>query len=216
MAVEFTLMHREIKVADVEMDSFYHIKSIKNIYAAAHMPVGTMQKQDADQQALAKWWSRRTIPKGRTRLQEVLDIRNMLTSKELLKDIMVGDIPVFGRERPNYQEPKVIETEDSDTDSDEGTEAVASKPSTPKPRKKREETSTYKERYLVNIPASNRSHVYINREVADCIKRVLPVIAPDMSVSGYISNILVEHLQQHWDEINELYNKEYYKPLKPF
>jgi hypothetical protein len=52
--------------------------------------------------------------------------------------------------------------------------------------------------------------------VADCIKRVLPVIAPDMSVSGYISNILVEHLQQHWDEINELYNKEYYKPLKPF
>ena len=57
----------------------------------------------------------------------------------------------------------------------------------------------------MNIPASNRSHVYINREVADCIKRVLPVIAPDMSVSGYISNILVEHLQQHWDEINELY-----------
>ena len=137
-------------------------------------------------------------------------------NEDMLKDIMVGDIPVFGRERPNYQEPKVIETEDSDTDSDEGAEAVASKPSTPKPRKKREETSTYKERYLVNIPASNRSHVYINREVADCIKRVLPVIAPDMSVSGYISNILVEHLQQHWDEINELYNKEYYKPLKPF
>lgn len=137
-------------------------------------------------------------------------------NEDMLKDIMVGDIPVFGRERLNYQEPKVIETEDSDTDSDEGTEAVASKPSTPKPRKKREETGTYKERYLVNIPASNRSHVYINREVADCIKRVLPVIAPDMSVSGYISNILVEHLQQHWDEINELYNKEYYKPLKPF
>ena len=56
-------------------------------------------------------------------------------NEDMLKDIMVGDIPVFGRERPNYQEPKVIETEDSDTDSDEGTEAIASKPSTPKPRK---------------------------------------------------------------------------------
>ena len=85
-----------------------------------------------------------------------------------------------------------------------------------KPRKKKEETGGYRERYLVNIPASNRSHVYINREVAECIKRVLPVIAPDMSISGYISNILVEHIQQHWEEINELYNKEYYKPLKPF
>ena len=42
-------------------------------------------------------------------------------NEDMLKDIMVGDIPVFGRERPNYQEPKVIETEDSDTDSDEGT-----------------------------------------------------------------------------------------------
>ncbi len=50
--MEFTLMHREIKVADVEMNSFYHIKSIKNIYAAAHMPVGTMQKQDANQRRL--------------------------------------------------------------------------------------------------------------------------------------------------------------------
>ena len=43
-------------------------------------------------------------------------------NEDMLKDIMVGDIPVFGRERPNYQEPKVIETEDSDTDSDEGTQ----------------------------------------------------------------------------------------------
>ena len=52
--MEFTLMHREIKVADVEMNSFYHIKSIKNIYAAEHMPAEAMQKQGADQQAQTK------------------------------------------------------------------------------------------------------------------------------------------------------------------
>ena len=118
-------------------------------------------------------------------------------NEDMLKDIMVGDIPVFGRERPNYQEPKVIETEDSDTDSDEGTEAVASKPSTPKPRKKREETGTYKERYLVNIPASNRSHVYINREVADCIVNALPreyKIPFSMHVSGFKYREIAEKL----------------------
>lgn len=85
-----------------------------------------------------------------------------------------------------------------------------------KATERKEETGSYRERYLVNIPASNRSHVYINREVAECIKRFLPIIAPNMSISGYISNILVEHIRQHWEEINELYNKEYYKPLKPF
>ena len=90
------------------------------------------------------------------------------------------------------------------------------KPAVEKPKRKKDETFGYRERFLVNIPASNRSHVYINREVAECIKRVLPVIAPEMSISGFISNILVDHLQKHWDEINELYNKEYYKPLKPF
>ena len=98
----------------------------------------------------------------------------------------------------------------------EPAEAPSEKTVAAKPRKKKEETGSYRERYLVNIPASNRSHVYINREVAECIKRFLPVIAPNMSISGYISNILVEHIQQHWEEINELYNKEYYKPLKPF
>ena len=137
-------------------------------------------------------------------------------NEDMLKDIMVGDIPVFGRERPKYPESKDIETEEQETVSEESDEPIAAKPNAPKPRKKREESGIYKEKYLVNIPASNRSHVYINREVADCIKRFLPVIAPDMSMSGYISNILVEHIRQHWEEINGLYNKEYYKPLNPF
>lgn len=135
-------------------------------------------------------------------------------NEEVLKNIIVGDTPVFGREKPAEEnakqpEPEVPPVTESANSSSE--KAVSAKP-----RKKKEETDSYREKYLVNIPASNRSHVYINREVAECIKRVLPVIAPDMSISGYISNILVEHIQQHWEEINELYNKEYYKPLKPF
>ena len=123
-------------------------------------------------------------------------------NEDVLKNIIVGDIPVFGREKPKEES-----TEQPGTEVPLATEP-AEAPS--------EETGSYRERYLVNIPASNRSHVYINREVAECIKRFLPVIAPNMSISGYISNILVEHIRQHWEEINELYNNEYYKPLKPF
>ena len=117
--------------------------------------------------------------------------------EDVLKEIIVGDIPVFGKDSPAPKEKSVEHQE-------------AKSPAA------KDESFGYRERFLVNIPASNRSHVYINREVAECIKRVLPVIAPEMSISGFISNILVDHLQKHWDEINELYNKEYYKPLKPF
>ena len=135
-------------------------------------------------------------------------------NEDVLKNIIVGDIPIFGREKPKEESTEQPETEVPPIT--EPAEAPSEKTVAAKPRKKKEETGSYRERYLVNIPASNRSHVYINREVAECIKRFLPVIAPNMSISGYMSNILVEHIQQHWEEINELYNKEYYKPLKPF
>lgn len=135
-------------------------------------------------------------------------------NEDVLKNIIVGDIPVFGREKPKGESTEQPETEVSSIT--EPAESPSEKTGAAKPRKRKEETGSYRERYLVNIPASNRSHVYINREVSECIKRFLPVIAPNMSISGYISNILVEHIQQHWEEINELYNKEYYKPLKPF
>lgn len=84
-----------------------------------------------------------------------------------------------------------------------------------RPKKKNVKTpSGYRSRFLTNTQASNRSHVYINREVMDCIRRYLPVIAPGVSVSGYLSNIFMVHIQSHWDEINELYITESVKPLK--
>ena len=143
-------------------------------------------------------------------------------NEDILKNIIVGDIPVFGREKPvngNTEQPEPESVPVKKPESAPATEPIEIQPektSLVKPRKKKEEAGSYRDKYLVNIPASNRSHVYINREVAECIKRILPVIAPDMSISGYISNIHVDHIQQHWEEINELYNKEYYKPLKPF
>ncbi len=136
-------------------------------------------------------------------------------NEDVLKNIMVADIPIFGREKTLPKSEDVISRPEK-LETTETAEVAEEKPTASKPRKKKDENGGYKERFLVNIPSSNRSHVYINREVADCIKRVLPVIAPEMSISGFISNVLVDHLQHHWDEINELYNKEYYKPLKPF
>ena len=133
-------------------------------------------------------------------------------NEEVLKNIIVGDIPVFGREKPAEENAEQPETEASpDTES---ANSSSEKSVSTKPRKRKEETGSYRKRYLVNIPASNRSHVYINREVMDCIRRYLPVIAPGVSVSGYLSNIFMDHIQSHWDEINELYTIESAKPLK--
>ena len=80
-------------------------------------------------------------------------------NEDVLKNIIVGDIPVFGREKPKEES-----TEQPGTEvplATEPAEAPSEKTVAAKPRKKKEETGSYRERYLVNIPASNRSHVYI-------------------------------------------------------
>ena len=139
----------------------------------------------------------------------------------MLKDMMMSDIPLYGRkvticknEQSDFQEEAV----GSEADNPEIIERKpeASKETGPaKSRKKKEIPETdYRSRFLTTTQASNRSHVYINREVMDCIRRYLPVIAPGVSVSGYLSNIFMDHIQSHWDEINELYTNESVKPLK--
>lgn len=65
----------------------------------------------------------------------------------------------------------------------------------------------YIEKFLICHPASNRIQVYVNRSDIEWIKRVLPIIAPKASVSGYISNIIADHLQKHEKEIMEMYNE---------
>ena len=37
----YTLMHRNIKVMDIEMDEFSNITSLGSIYNLAHLPIGT-------------------------------------------------------------------------------------------------------------------------------------------------------------------------------
>lgn len=96
------------------------------------------------------------------------------------------------------------------TTSDMKTDPKATRPKT----KKIKNSSDYREVFLTNTQASNRSHVYIDREIVDCIKRYLPIIAPGVSVSGYLSNIFKDHIQCHWNKIHELYINESVKPLK--
>ena len=88
-------------------------------------------------------------------------------NEDILKNIIVGDIPVFGREKPvngNTEQPEPESVPVKKPESAPATEPIEIQPektSLVKPRKKKEEAGSYRDKYLVNIPASNRSHVYI-------------------------------------------------------
>lgn len=63
-------------------------------------------------------------------------------NEEVLKNIIVGDIPVFGMEKPAEENMKQFETEASP--ATESANPSLEKAVSAKPRKKKEETGSYR------------------------------------------------------------------------
>ena len=63
----------------------------------------------------------------------------------------------------------------------------------------------YKEKYLTCKPLAKRAQVCIEQENACIIKYMLMVIDPKATMSGYINNIVDEHLKKYSPEIMKLY-----------
>lgn len=99
----------------------------------------------------------------------------------------------------------------------------ASPPKSPEPeptkrgpyRKKRQEEGqqTYRELFLVNDGECSRVSTYVNRDIHEKIKRLLSNAAPGVSIVSYLNNILAHHLEEHQDEIEQLYRTGIEKPL---
>ena len=75
------------------------------------------------------------------------------------------------------------------------------------------ESGFYRSVYLIRYPISDRMQVYISRENYSHIKRFLAVVAPGMSISGYVNRIIGEHLKKHEHEMSKLYTECITKPL---
>lgn len=128
-------------------------------------------------------------------------------NEDEIRGYMVGDIP------------DAIEKDDvivEETPSDEADEPQGMKKESAlersKSRKKRECDSGFRQKYLVNTPMSGRIQVYLNRKLYDEIKNYLNVIAPEVSIASYISNIIAEHIELNIEEITQMYKDRFSPP----
>lgn len=74
--------------------------------------------------------------------------------------------------------------------------------------KSRRRRGSYDEVYLKRRELKTRQPVYISQEIHHSIIKLVHLLAlagKEISVGGYIDNVLAEHLRQHKDEIAELY-----------
>jgi Protein of unknown function (DUF3408). len=67
----------------------------------------------------------------------------------------------------------------------------------------------YSSTFLQKNEIKTRQCVYISQRIHATISEIVKVIADkEVSVGGYIDNVLLQHLEAHKDEINELYKKD--------
>ena len=131
-------------------------------------------------------------------------------NEEEIRGYMVGDIPDAIEKADVIVEE--IPAEEADGRQDTEKEVVPEKSEKPKPRKKRENDSGFRQKYLVNTPMPGRIQVYLNRKLYDEIKNYLNVIAPEVSIASYISNIIAEHIELNIEEITRMYKDRFSPP----
>jgi len=82
-------------------------------------------------------------------------------------------------------------------------------PEKPKETRRRRNQADYSSIFLQRNELKERSCVYISKRIHNTILEIVRCIANrDVTVGGYIDSVLLQHLEAHKDEINELYKKE--------
>ncbi len=87
--MKYTLMHKNIAVADVEIDEVLGvITSIDNLSAREHLPVGVVHQlrheETVDRYALNHWWAGRSIPASRMGVADALEALGVSSTKQLI------------------------------------------------------------------------------------------------------------------------------------
>jgi hypothetical protein len=82
-------------------------------------------------------------------------------------------------------------------------------------RKKNQNNIDYLEVFLCRNELRTRQGIYIEKETNETIKRIVHNIGSErLTVSGFIENVLKHHFEQYKDEINNLYESKFSKPIK--
>ncbi len=70
----YTLMHKDLEVATLEIDEDNGVISkVIKVHDMGHMPVGTVVSYYVDGARVREWWSSRSIPSSRSGIRSMSD-----------------------------------------------------------------------------------------------------------------------------------------------
>jgi len=82
------------------------------------------------------------------------------------------------------------------------------------PKRKRTEQPGYREMYFEKEELGDRQAIYIARETHQTLLKIVNVIGGHKAtISNYVGNIIRQHLENHKEEINSLYENKFKRPI---
>lgn len=139
--------------------------------------------------------------------------KQVIVNEEMIKGIMAGDIPNYGKDIPEEAIITLGESEQSDCGANNPESAPVEK-SVAKQKKRKNSTDSYRKQFLLGGNVQQRQQAYIGINNYQFIQRFLSVVAPKVSMSKYIDDVLTAHIEQYQEEIDSLYyNQINNKPL---
>ncbi len=84
--MRYTLMHKDIEVADIEIDTYADsISKIYDVQHFEHLPIGIcFHNGICDRADMNNWWNERAIPMARIGIHDVMQVMDIHSTKKLL------------------------------------------------------------------------------------------------------------------------------------
>ena len=72
----------------------------------------------------------------------------------------------------------------------------------------------YREAFFKKVDLSYRKSIYIAKETHSTLLKIVNIIGErKTNLSSYVENIILQHLESHKEEINELYENGFKRPI---
>ncbi len=118
--------------------------------------------------------------------------------EDAIRRMVAGDTTALEKMKVQVEADNVTPSEAKEGKSKSATEMTS----------ERFDFDDYRTRFLQHRLTGTRRQTYIHDSLYKAFAKVLPVIAPEMSVPTFINNVLAEHLNKYKATINAMYSQE--------
>lgn len=133
---------------------------------------------------------------------------SVYVDEDVLKRMVAGDTSALEKMKEEEAQPEENISHSEPSEKKEDKVVVDKKPSAGKKDTKTDSFDEYRKRFLQMKLTGARRQTYIHDSLYKAFAKVLPVIAPEMSVPTFVNSILSDHLNKYRSVLNAMYNEE--------